>query len=287
MKTAFMTMDVESLYDAQCLTSFDIKYDKQFSMEEKASLYIDLLDKYNIKGTFFTVSTSLNVAEEVLKKAAKNGHEIALHGLDHTSPFDISLEEFKKNISTAKKILEKKLETKVTGYRAPCFGITEDVVKIIRSEGFEYDSSYLNYSRQMKSGKMSLSSFKRITSAIYRDKDFYEFALPKSHLIFSKVPIGGGSYIRLMDWGLYKKLFKNYVKTHDTFVFYAHPFEISAAKLPDLKGLPLYLKMYFSFFRRFYLRRLEWVINYLKDHDFEFLTMSEYIKRNKKSALQK
>ena len=111
MKTAFMTMDVESLYDAQCLTSFDIKYDKRFSMENNASLYIDLLDKYNIKGTFFTVSTSLNVVEDLLKKAAKNGHEIALHGLNHTSPFDITLEEFKKNTISAKKILEENLET--------------------------------------------------------------------------------------------------------------------------------------------------------------------------------
>lgn len=277
MKTAFMTMDVESLYDAQCLTSYDIKYDKQYSMEDNASLYIDLLDKYNIKGTFFTVSTSLNVVEDILKKAAKNGHEIALHGLNHTSPFDISLEEFKKNTASAKKILEEKLETKIIGYRAPCFGVTEEVVKIIRDAGLKYDSSYLNYRRQMKSGKLSLTHFKRITSAIYRDKDFFEFALPKSHLFFSKVPIGGGSYIRLMDWGLYKKLFKNYVNTHDTFVFYAHPFEIAATKLPSLKGLPIYLKMYFSFFRRSYLKRLEWVIKYLKDHGFEFSTMREYI----------
>ncbi len=281
MKTAFMTMDVESLYDAQCLTSFDIKYDKRFSMENNASLYIDLLDKYNIKGTFFTVSTSLNVVEDLLKKAAKNGHEIALHGLNHTSPFDITLEEFKKNTISAKKILEEKLETKVIGYRAPCFGITEEVVKIIQEAGLKYDSSHLNYSRQMKSGKISLTCFKRISSAIYRNKDFFEFALPKSHLLFSKVPIGGGSYIRLMDWGLYKKLFKNYVNTHDTFVFYAHPFEVAATKLPSLKGLPIYLKMYFSFFRRSYLKRLEWVINYLKDHDFEFLTMREYIEKNK------
>ena len=56
-KTAFMTMDVESLYDSE-LFKQKLNYDKNYSYEDDLKSYVDLLNKYNIKGTFLTVDYS-------------------------------------------------------------------------------------------------------------------------------------------------------------------------------------------------------------------------------------
>ena len=49
MKYAFMTMDVESFYDIECLKGKEVTYLKEYSCEEAMADYIHLLDKYNIK----------------------------------------------------------------------------------------------------------------------------------------------------------------------------------------------------------------------------------------------
>jgi peptidoglycan/xylan/chitin deacetylase (PgdA/CDA1 family) len=98
MKYAFMTMDVESFYDIECFKGKKVEYKEEYSEEEAMKGYIDLLDKYNIKGTFFTLCSSLKLAKPYLKKAIENGHELALHGYDHESPLSMNEKTFEENM---------------------------------------------------------------------------------------------------------------------------------------------------------------------------------------------
>ena len=102
MKYAFMTMDVESFYDIECFKDRNLKYDKNFSFEESLIKYVNLLDKYNIKGTFFTLCSSLDIAKPYLNILKNNGHEIALHGFNHTSPLSMNEREFEESIIKSK-----------------------------------------------------------------------------------------------------------------------------------------------------------------------------------------
>ena len=274
-KTAFMTMDVESLYDSE-LFKQKLKYDKNFSYEDDLKSYVDLLNKYNIKGTFFTVASSLDMAYDSLMYAKNTGHEIAIHGYMHTSPFEQTNEEFKESIQTGKQLIEDRLGVKIKGYRAPCFGIDEDKIKIIKDLGFKYDSSNLSFHLAKKSGGIDLSSYDKKADIIAYKDGFYEFSLSKVKAYSGHLPVSGGGYIRLVPWFVIKYYIKKYIKSADSYVFYVHPFEVGKRKLPKLTGLNWKEKLYLRIGRKSYLRKIEYIIKLLKKKGFEFKAMEDY-----------
>jgi len=80
------------------LLSFDteefdmpLEYGKQISFDEQMSISIkgtnsilEILDKHQIKATFFCTTTFALHAKEITKKITSNGHEIASHGYHHS-----------------------------------------------------------------------------------------------------------------------------------------------------------------------------------------------------------
>ena len=134
-KVAFMTIDVESLYDSELLKD-RMNYDPKYSYECYLKDYIDLLNKYNIKGTLFILESSINNIKDIIKYAINSGHEIALHGKRHTSPFEQTDIEFEKEIKETKERLENEFNIEIKGYRAPCFGINDNKLQIIKNLGF-------------------------------------------------------------------------------------------------------------------------------------------------------
>ena len=269
-KIAFMTIDVESLYDSELLKD-RLQYDSKYSYECYLKNYIDLLNKYNIKGTLFLLESSINNSREIIKYAIENGHEIALHGKNHTSPFELTDEDFKNNIISAKNNIEHEFNVEIKGYRAPCFGIDNNKLKIIRELGFKYDSSNLDFHLAKKSGKVDLTDF---------DKDdnnnFYEFSLAKVKAYSGHMPVSGGGYIRLVPWFVMKYYLKKFFRHTDSYVFYVHPFEIGKGKIPNFKDLNWKEKLYLKIGRKTYLKKIEYIIKTLKKKGFEFKAMKDY-----------
>lgn len=85
---------------------------------------LKILDKYNVKGTFFVLGTSLNdneKAQEILKTIAGSGHAIANHTYSHdykylypnrTMNVENIISDIEKNNVLLKEILGKDFETK-------------------------------------------------------------------------------------------------------------------------------------------------------------------------------
>ena len=274
-KIAFMTIDIESLYDSELLKD-RMQYNEKYSYEEYLKLYIDLLNKYNIKGTFFLLESSLDKIKNILDYAIKSGHEIALHGLNHTSPFEMNDEDFKNNIIEAKEKIESKLNIKIKGYRAPCFGIDENKINIIKELGFKYDSSNLDFHLAKKSGNVNLDTYNKDYLYIASKDGFYEFSLAKVKAYSGHLPVSGGGYIRLVPWFVMKYYIKKYFKKADSYVFYAHPFELSNGKIPRFKELNWKERLYLRIGRKSYIKKIEYIIKLLKKKGFEFKAMGEY-----------
>ena len=274
-KIAFMTIDVESLFDSELLKD-RLKYDPKYSYECYLKDYIDLLDKYNIKGTLFILESSLDETKDIIKYAISHGHEIALHGKNHTSPFEISDEDFKKEIKDVKERLEKEFNIEIKGYRAPCFGIDENKIKIIKDLGFKYDSSNLDFHLAKKSGKINLDSYNKDYQYISSKDGFYEFSLAKVKAYSGHMPVSGGGYIRLVPWFVMKYYIKKFFKNADSYVFYCHPFEIGKGKIPSFKNLNWKEKLYLKIGRKSYLKKIEYIIKLLNKKGFEFKAMKEY-----------
>ncbi len=276
-KYAVLTIDVESFKDTECIANATEEVD--CDLLDGFDEYINLLDKYNIKATLFTVATLAPQITHKLKECIKNGHELALHSHAHIAPLDESFEAFESNVLKAKNELSRIFNTDIRGFRAPYFSIDNQRLSILKKLGFRYDSSFLNFPQARHTIKMQLENFKEISKDIYQNGDFFEFGLSLYKALGISYPISGGGYIRLGDWNFIKSIIKQYLLKNNFYIFYLHPFELTTQKIPVLKNLKLYDKYYLTHGITSYRRHIEQLIVMLKKLGYEFITFDELSKK--------
>lgn len=277
-KTAFFTMDVESFREISCLREKPRAEYDGFRVEHAIGDYLDLLDKYNIKATFFVLCSSLEQTKEYLKRAVKEGHEIALHGFTHDLPAQMDGEELKRQLAVGKALLENELDTKITGYRAPCFAITDGAISAVRELGFEYDSSYLDIKLSYYRSSVSFDGFEKVCDGIGKKGGFYEIPPCKVKTVFGQMSISGGGYLRLAPYSVISGGIKKFLKTSDYYMFYCHPSDIFAENLPRLKGISPFHAYFINGGRKKFLSRTEEIIKTLIDSGYSFSTMRDFVK---------
>ena len=263
-KTAFITMDMESFFDSGCMKRNHISPDEKYDCAPEVERFLEYLDSINVKATIFVAVSFLSRCKETLLKAVKNGHEIALHCLEHKDVRTISVEQFEKELVEAKEIVKKELGVESVGFRFPCFKYSDEYMEIVKKHGFLYDSSAT--SRKLR-GKITI------------DRGFYEFS-PNIYkfLLFFRMNLSGGGYLRLMPRWMYSRKLNKCLKG-DYYLLYLHPFEIYEGEFPKYKGLNVFERMYINRGRTKYLSLLSNLIDRLKSEGYELFTMKDYIAR--------
>ena len=114
--------------------SFDINW------AEKEEIYniLEVLDKYNVKATFFIMGGWVNYSEEnkdKLIKIKEGGHEIGNHSYIHPMFSKISESRMKEEIEKTNKIIEETVGEKVKLFRFPSGDYNEKSCKFIADEG--------------------------------------------------------------------------------------------------------------------------------------------------------
>lgn len=105
---------------------------------------LELLESEGIRATLFVVGRDLDrsVVRQRLRAAAQAGHEIGSHSLSHY--YDLTRRD-DKTISTeireATLRITEATSVRPTGFRAPGYTITDEVLEILVSDGYRYDSS--------------------------------------------------------------------------------------------------------------------------------------------------
>lgn len=112
--------------------TFDISYN-----ERNIDEILNILDKYNVKATFFVVGKWIDKNEEVVKKIHKNGHEIGNHSYSHTDFNKISEEEIKKELETTSKKIKNITGEDVKIFRPPYGELNENGVKTCELLGYK------------------------------------------------------------------------------------------------------------------------------------------------------
>lgn len=231
-KYAVLSMDVEDWYH---LYYFLGKADKTYSMLDGFTNYVELLNKHNIKTTFFVLSELADIARDQILYASSCGHEIACHGKTHIRPLDLSPEEFEVQITEAKAKLEDITGKEVIGYRAPCYGIDDERYKIVQKVGFKYSSSKMDVPGHPLYGELDLSGFEQPIKGIYTKDGMTEFALSTQKFCGKHIAVSGGGWIRLLPWDtLMKPLIKTYLRDAESYALYIHPFELSKREMPKV-----------------------------------------------------
>ena len=282
-KYAVLSMDVEDWYH---LYYFIGKADRSYSMLDGFEHYVDILNKHQIKTTFFVLSELADIAKDQILYASSCGHEIACHGKTHTRPIDMSLESFKQEITQAKEKLEDLIGETVIGYRAPCYGIDNERYNIVREVGFKYSSSKMDVPGHPLYGELDLTEFEQPIKGIYVNEDMAEFALSTKKFLGKHIAVSGGGWIRLLPWKvMMRPLIKSYLKDAESYVLYVHPFELSQKPMPkvDDTGLLTYIRA-----RRGLGKvegRIEELIQMLIENGFSFTTFRGTIESSVKKCL--
>lgn len=101
---------------------------------------LELLDKYNIKITYFIESWSLGVYPDAVKDVIAHGHEVAWHGLQHEPWASLSSEEVRNKLAKSFGMAEA-AGIKYAGFRPPGGGLGKHTRwNLMKERGLEYIS---------------------------------------------------------------------------------------------------------------------------------------------------
>ena len=198
---------------------------------------LELLERNRCRATFFVLGWIAEREPSLIREIAQAGHELGCHSHIHRQLFRLTPQEFREDLRKSRALIEDVGGTKVIGFRAPTFSVTNRslwALEILAEEGFEYDSSIFPirhdlygipdacrwiHQKQLPSGRMI-------------------WELPPSTVRIGKMnlPFGGGGYLRLQPMPFTRWAIKT---THrqegQPFMIYFHPWELDPDQ-PRLEG---------------------------------------------------
>ncbi len=272
-KMAILSMDVEEWYHLDYFKGCSL--DKKVSMLDGFTNYVEQLNKYGIKTTFFVVAELADFAKEQILYAASCGHEIACHGMTHVRPLTLEPNVFKEEISKAKQVIEDLIGKEVIGYRAPCYSIDNERYDIIRELGFKYSSSWMDIPNHPLYGKLDLSNYNQVKQGFFEKDGFVEFSLSTQKFLGKHLAVSGGGWIRLLPWPFMRYLINSYLKDAETYTLYIHPFELSNQDMPKIKeaGFLNHIRSHRGLHK--VTPRVDVLIDKLNQNGFEIMTFGD------------
>src|SRR5262245_7079502 len=86
-------------------------------LEHNTRRVLELLDRFNVKATFFVLGWIADQYPELVHLVAERGHEIASKGYYHRSIRGMTPTEFREDLARSREALERASRTRVFGYR--------------------------------------------------------------------------------------------------------------------------------------------------------------------------
>ena len=225
---------------------------------------LELLDKHNVKATFFMLGKTIEDHPSLFREIIDAGHEIGSHSYSHSLLFNLTPQQFADEMNKCKQLADE-FGVQYSGFRAPYFSVTNEslwVLDELKRLGYKYDSSIYpgdnkrtgikNYRKDIHQLNNGMWEFPISTYKIYK----YEFGV-------------GGAYFRILPYTYFKKRLKETTKEHPA-VFYIHPWELDVhhpvLNVRKRDKIPHYINLSKT------KRRLDMLFR-----DFEFTTMSNVL----------
>lgn len=232
--------------------------------EQNTLKALDLLDRYNIKATFFVLGWVAEKQPEIVREVARRGHELASRGLYHRSTRSITPAEFRDDLRRARAATEDASGTRVLGYRAARrWSSPADLwaLDILAEENYAYDSSLVPLSRAFKSEPWRRFAHQHQSG----ERAIWEFPVSTLNVLGWGMPIAGGNYFRQFPHMLLKHAVERWHRTYDApFVMYTHVWELDPRQ-PRISGASPMAKL--RHYRN--LDKVAWVLEeYFKKYTF-------------------
>lgn len=279
--TNALTIDVEDYFQvsafAPCIARSEWET-RECRIERNMHLILDMLDRNDVKATFFTLGWIAERYPALIRETAARGHEVASHGYAHQRASDQSPQEFLADIRLAKTLLEDLSGQEVQGYRAPSFSIGTGnlwAFDSLAEAGYRYSSSIY----PIKHDHYGIPDAPRFMHDVR--PSLIEIPATTIRAFERNWPASGGGYFRLMPYLLSRRLIRR-VNEQDgaAAVFYFHPWEVDPQQ-PRVHGASAKAR-----FRHYLnLHRMESRLERLLQ-DFKWGRMDEIFLKGAQAAVQ-
>ena len=225
-----LTVDVEDYFHVSAFADSIDQNDwgsHSLRVQENTQRLLDLFDEYNCKATFFVLGWVAERTNGLIREIAARGHEVACHGYSHQLVYNQHPDVFREETIRSKKILEDIIQTRVHGYRAASYSITEQsmwALDILAEAGFDYDSSIFPIRHDRYGMPEAPEHPYRLETA--SGNCLIEFPLSTMKIFQYRLPVAGGGYFRLYPYWLSRAGLRQINHRQKPFIFYLHPWEI-------------------------------------------------------------
>jgi polysaccharide deacetylase family protein (PEP-CTERM system associated) len=149
--TPGLSVDVEEWYHT-CLVPSYVRPERRPDLTRELDWLLpevlDLFAQTGSRATFFTLGEVARQVPQRIREIHDAGHEVASHGLHHLRVGDYAAEEFRRDVTEAKALLEETVGAEVQGYRSPEWSLRRydnPKLRILAEVGYRYDSSLAPY----------------------------------------------------------------------------------------------------------------------------------------------
>lgn len=192
------------------------------AFEPQVRALLAILDELDARATFFFLGMTVDNYADLAREVVARGHDAASHGYAHARVYMQAPGDFRVDVERSIETIERATGRRPTAYRAPAFSInrrTPWAYDVLADLGFRCDSS------QHDSPRVG-ERLGGIPSHPYRlrlgeGRELWEFPIATR----GPLPIGGGSYWRLLPTRLIERGLRDYS------VLYFHPYEFAPAAL--------------------------------------------------------
>lgn len=244
--TNALTFDVEDWFQVNNLKHL-FKFEEWHKCESRigrnVEKILDLLSRYRVKATFFILGWVAENHTHIVRIIEREGHEIGIHGYCHRLIYEMTRNEFKKDITKTLQIIKGLTNTRVIGHRAPSFSITKKTtwaMEVLKENHIEYDSSIFPIFHP----DYGIPDAPRTP---YNAGGVIEFPLSTITILGKNFPISGGGYFRLLPYRVTKLAITKLNKGKVPVIFYLHPWELDPGqpiqKLSPFKRLRHYINL--------------------------------------------
>lgn len=271
---AVLSMDVEDWYHLDYFSG--LSPERSSSLLDGLDVYLSFLERHSIRTTFFVLSELAEHLGGKLRAMAAAGHEIASHGVAHKRPLKMTVDEFADDLRQSKATLENVVQQSVEGFRAPCFSMDRTRLETVRTAGYTYDSSRIDFTGHPLYGSLDVADFDAVAPGHAVQHGFHEFEVSTLPVLGKRLPVAGGGYLRIAPWAIMRPLIQSYVNRHPLYVLYIHPFELSPRPLPSAAAkLSFSQRLRFGLGRAGVEQKLEKLVRLLKSDGFSFVTFRD------------
>jgi len=276
-----LSIDWEDFGQVSALAIDGILTSPKKAIERQTDIILSMLDDTNVKATFFILGMLADARPDLLKKIANEGHEIALHGMNHTAMFKLTEKQAFQDINDSKNLVSDITGQEIFGYRAPSFSILKEnlyILDILYDLGFTYDSSIM----PVKMPRYGIENFNTEAElySLPRGGEIVELPLAIKEFGWRKWPISGGGYMRLMPKSIMHKIYSNFSEKNSDCMIYMHPYEFDTDKIDITQNLKnnqslsttktLYLNFRWNFLRQSIRPKIKYLLQ-----NYSFSTAQE------------